>query len=158
MWIFSQLFCWFGFYWDFVWGLLFIFEDKILVLFVFIGEVFSFCVVIVRMLVQVIGCIIFCMFVFGYICKIMMKVLYFVIVGRVFWNVGVFFIVEVIFELNYWCVNVWVFNFRFFVYLVNVFYYIVYFDVSDVVCVFYIYVEVDGFFVVYKNFDDFEMK
>lgn len=86
----------------------------------------------------------------------MTKVLYFVIDSRVYWNVRVSFIIEVIFELNYWSVNVRVFNFRFFVYLVNIFYRIVYFDVSEVVCVFYIYVE--GFFVVYKNFDDFEMK
>lgn len=49
-------------------------------------------------------------------------------------------------------------NSKLFVYPVNVPHHIVYSDASDVACASYIYVEVDGFLVAHKNFDDLEMK
>ena len=159
MWIPSQLLRWLGFHWDFARGLLSIPEDKISVLLASIGEVFSSRVVTARMLAQVTGRIISCMLVFGHICKIMTKALHSVIVDRASWNAaGVFLTDEAISELNYWCANARALNSRPFVYPVNVPHHIVYSDASDVACASYIYVEVYGFLVAHKNFDDLEMK
>ena len=79
MWIPVQLIRWWGFHWDFARDLLSIPEDKISVLLASIREVSSSRVVTARMLIQVTGCIISCMLVFGHICKIMMKALHSVI-------------------------------------------------------------------------------
>ena len=71
---------------------------------------------------------------------------------------GFFLTAEAISDLNYWCANARALNSRPFVYPVNVCHHIVYFDASDVACASYIYVEVEGFFVAHRKFDDLEMK
>ena len=158
MWIPSQFLRWLGFHWDFAQGLLSIPKNKISVLLASIGEVSSSRVDTTRMLAQVTERIISCMLVFGHICKIMTKELHSVIVGRASWNARVFLTVEAISELNHWCANARALNSRPFFYPVNVPDHIVYSDASDVACASCIYVQVEGFLVAHKNFDDLEMK
>ena len=75
--------------------------------------------------------------------------------SRAYWNGRVFLTTEAISELNYWCPNARALNSR---PLVFVPHHIEYSDASEVDCASYIYVEVEGFPVAHKNFDDLEMK
>ena len=91
----------------------------------------------------------------------MTKVLHSVFDNRAYWNARVFLTTEAISELNYWCSNARALielNSRPFLYPVNVPHHIVYSDAVEVACASYTYVEVEGFPVAHKNFDDLEMK